>query len=304
MSAAIADEAVSVIINCASGCGHDDAGRAAVEAEFERAGRTARVNMVRPDALKPTLERVVREGARVVVVGGGDGTLSTAASALAGTEATLGVLPLGTRNHFAKDQRIPTDLAGAVRTVVAGHVEHVDVGDVNGHTFINNSSLGIYPDIVRLRQHLGVAKWIGMVAATWLVLGRVSTLQVHVTGAAGERRYRTPFAFIGNNEYVVEGLDMGERKTLQGGRLSLYTARRAGRLGVLRLALQALFGRLEESRDFDTVIADGLVVDTRRRRMRVAIDGEVCTQKMPLRYRCRPGALRVLVPAPSAADDG
>jgi diacylglycerol kinase family enzyme len=285
-----------VILNSASGCGHDDSARAAIEAEFRNAGRTAHVTMADPDRIQQTIERAVQDGARVIVVGGGDGTLSTAASALAGSEATLGVLPLGTLNHFAKDQQIPLDLPGAVRTIVAGHVQRVDVGDVNGHTFINNSSLGIYPEIVKLRERLGVRKWIGMLTATWQVLGRVSMLDVRITSAGGERRYRTPFAFIGNNEYVVEGLEMGARKSLQGGTLSLYTARRAGRLGVLRLALQALFRRLEDSDDFDSIIADDIAITTRRRRLRVAIDGEVCMQEMPLHYRSRPGALRVLVP--------
>lgn len=303
MSAAAAADAIVVILNSASGGGHADSVTAAIEAEFRNAGRTARVTMVKPDTLKQTIEHAVRDGARVIVVGGGDGTLSTAASALAGSDAMLGVLPLGTLNHFAKDQRIPLDLPGAVRTIVAGHVERVDVGDVNGHTFINNSSLGIYPDIVRLRQRLGVAKWIGMAAATWLVLRRVSTLDVRIASDNGERLYCTPFAFIGNNEYVVEGLEMGARKTLQAGTLSLYTARRAGRLGVLRLALQALFRRLEDSHDFDTVIASDITIRTRRQRIRVAIDGEVCMQEMPLRYRSRPGALRVLVPLTAAGDE-
>lgn len=296
MSEPAAADEFTVILNSASGCGHDDRACAAIETEFRTAGRHARVTRVNPDAIQQTLEQAVRDGVQVIVVGGGDGTLSTAASALADGPATLGVLPLGTLNHFAKDQQIPLDLPGAVRVIVAGHVERIDVGGVNGHTFINNSSLGIYPDIVYLRERLDVRKWVGMLAATWRVLGRDGMLDVRIAGDTGERRYRTPFAFIGNNEYVVEGLSLGARKNLQGGTLSLYTARRTGRLGVLWLALRALFGRLQQSDDFDTVLAGDITIRTRHRRMRVAIDGEVCMQDMPLRYRSRPGALRVLVP--------
>jgi diacylglycerol kinase family enzyme len=298
---ASADDIV-VLLNRASGCGHGSSTVAAIEAEFQTAGKTSRVSCVNPEALGPAIERAIQAGARVIVIGGGDGTLSTAAATLADTDATLGVLPLGTLNHFAKDQQIPLDLAGAVRTIVAGHVKRVDVGEVNGRIFINNSSLGIYPDIVRLRERLGFGKWIGLAAATWLVLRRGSTLSISMASGTEERRYLTPFAFIGNNEYVVEGFDVGARKTMQAGQLSLYTARRAGRLGVLRLALQALFGRLRVGHDFDTVIARDIVVATRRRRLRVATDGEVSMQKMPLRYRSRPGALRVLVPLAAPED--
>ncbi len=300
MTAPVTADDIVVLLNSASGCGHDGSTVAAIEAEFRVAGRTSRVTCVEPDAIGPAIERAARGGARVIVIGGGDGTLSTAAAALVGTDATLGVLPLGTLNHFAKDQNIPLDLAGAVRTIVAGHVKRVDVAEVNGRIFINNSSLGIYPDIVRLRERLGFGKSIGLAAATWLVLRRGSTLSVRMASDTEERRYRTPFAFIGNNEYVVEGFDVGERKSMQAGQLSLYTARRAGRLGVLRLALQALFGRLRVGHDFDTVIARDIVIDTRRRRLLVATDGEVNMLDMPLHYRSRPGALRVLVPSDPA----
>jgi diacylglycerol kinase family enzyme len=302
MTMPVAADDIVVFLNNASGCGHGDDAVAAIEAEFRAAGRQPRVTLVRPDAIGQAIERAIHDGARVVVVGGGDGSLSTAASALAGTDVTLGVLPLGTLNHFAKDQRIPLDFAGAVRTIVGGHMKRVDVGEVNGRVFINNSSLGIYPDIVRLRQRLGLGKWLGLATATWLVLRRGSTLNIQMASDTEERRYRTPFAFIGNNEYVVEGFDVGARKTTQAGQLSLYTARRAGRLGVLRLALQALFGRLRVGDDFDTVIARDIVVTARRRRFHVAIDGEVCAQDMPLHYRSRPGALRVLVPPTTAGD--
>ena len=145
MSDPAATDEFIVILNSASGCGHDHSATAAIQAEFRHVGCSARVTMADPDSIQQTIEQAVRDGARVIVVGGGDGTLSTAASALAGSEATLGVLPLGTLNHFAKDQQIPLDLPGAVRTIVAGHVHRVDVGDVNGHTFINNSSVGLYP---------------------------------------------------------------------------------------------------------------------------------------------------------------
>lgn len=294
---------IIVILNSASGCGHGNSTVAAIEAEFREAGRQARVTCVNSDAIGQAIGRAVQQGARLIVVGGGDGTLSTAASVLVNTDATLGVLPLGTLNHFAKDQQIPLDLAGAVGTVVAGRVKRVDVGEVNGRVFINNSSLGIYPNIVRLRERLGFGKWIGLAVATWMVLRRGSTLSITVTSDGKDRRYETPFAFIGNNEYVVEGFDVGERKTMQDGNLSVYTSRLTGRVGIVRLAFRSLFKYLRVGDDFDTVIARDFVIEARRRQLRVATDGEVTMQNMPLHYRSCAGALRVMVPLSKAADE-
>lgn len=305
MTPSTAIDDIVVVLNSASGCGHGNNTVAEVEAEFRKGGQRARVTCVKSDAIGQAIEHAIECGARLIVVGGGDGTLSTAASVLVDTDAILGVLPLGTLNHFAKDQRIPLDLAGAVRTVGSGRVQRVDVGEVNGRVFINNSSLGIYPDIVRLRQRLGFGKWLGLAAATWMVLRRGSTLNIRMTTSGGdERRYQTPFAFIGNNEYEVEGFEMGERKTMQAGHLCIYTSRLAGRAGVFRLALRSLFGRLRINHDFDTVIARDCVIETRREQLRVATDGEVGMLDTPLHYRSRAGALRVMVPLAATADEG
>src|SRR5215218_7585967 len=84
-------------------------------------------------------------GAEAVVAGGGDGTVGSVAGALAGHGMPLGVLPLGTLNHFAYDLGIPFTLDGAIAVIAAGHVASIDVGEVNGHVFVNNSSIGLYP---------------------------------------------------------------------------------------------------------------------------------------------------------------
>ncbi|MGC4004181.1 MAG: diacylglycerol kinase family protein [Pirellulales bacterium] len=83
-----------------------------------------------------------------VIGGGGDGTLSAIAGALAGTKMPLGVLPLGTLNHFAKDLKIPMHLADAAWVVAQRRIAQVDVAEVNGRVFLNNSSLGLYPRMV------------------------------------------------------------------------------------------------------------------------------------------------------------
>ncbi|WP_019816300.1 lipid kinase [Saccharomonospora saliphila] len=94
-------------------------------------------------AMRSTLERVLAQDHDLVVVGGGDGTLSTAAGLIAGTEVTLGVLPLGTANDFARTLQVPGDLDAACRTLADGAVVDVDVGRVDGHPLLNVASVGL-----------------------------------------------------------------------------------------------------------------------------------------------------------------
>ena len=213
---------------------------------------------------------------------------------------TLGILPFGTMNHFAKDLLIPLDLEHAVAMIVAGHESRVDVGEVNGRTFINNSSLGLYPSIVRERekqQRLGWGKWPAYVWAALAVLRRYPFLDIRLSVDGKELTSRTPFVFIGNNEYEMETLNVGGRACLDKGELSLYMTNRTGRLGLIRLALRALLGGLRQEKDFLALCTKEIWIETKHKRVRVALDGEVTVMEPPLHYRVRPGALRVLAPA-------
>ena len=243
----------------------------------------------------------VKDDYQTLVAGGGDGTVSTVAGVVAGTNRTLGVLPLGTLNHFAKDLQLPVDLDGAMETILAGHTVQVDVGDVNGQTFINNSSLGLYPQIVKERekqQRLGWGKWPAFVWAAISVLRRYPLLDVRLSIDGKQLVRRTPFVFIGNNEYEMESFNIGRRACLDRGELSLYITHRTGRLGLLRLALRALLGGLRNERDFTALNTREVWIETRHRRVRVAFDGETTIMKPPLHYHVRPGALCVIAPAP------
>ncbi len=298
-------EIVEVIINAASGGSEDGEAACAVEAAFASCGVRAHVTVARSDVddVAELARRALSNGARAVVAGGGDGTVGSVAGALVGTDMPLGVLPLGTLNHFAKDLRIPLALEEAARIVCEGQEVSVDVGEVNGQVFINNASLGLYPRIVRRRERLqereGSGKWSAFFRASLAVLRRYPFLNVRLDADGRRISRKTPFVFVGNNEYLMESLQMGARARLDAGRLSLYVAHRTGRLGLLRLALSALFGRLRQAEDFDSLEAEEIWVETRRRkRLPVATDGEVNVMTTPLHFRVRPGALKVIVPKP------
>jgi diacylglycerol kinase family enzyme len=298
--------AIAVIVNAGSGNGNGAALAERVAGLFEVAGASAHVLLARNGAELATLiETALARRPDVIVAGGGDGTVSTVAAALAGGTTALGVLPLGTLNHFAKDLGLPLELAEAVALIASGATRRIDVGEVNGRIFINNSSLGLYPDIVhdreRQRRRLGRGKWPALVWASVAALRRFPFLSVRLAVDGSERRRRTPFVFIGNNAYRMEGFAIGERETLDSGRLSLYVGQRAGRLRLLLLALRALVGRLKQARDFDAMLASEIVVESRHRRLRVATDGEITVMTPPLRYRIRPATLLVVGAGRAAA---
>jgi YegS/Rv2252/BmrU family lipid kinase len=291
---------IAIIINASAGVDDKQSLVKTLEETFRSAGIDARVVLARSDTeLCDALIRAVQTSPQAIVAGGGDGTINAVATMLVGTDIALGVLPLGTLNHFAKDLNIPLDFGAAVRNVIAGRTVRVDVGEVNDRYFLNNSSLGIYPRIVRDRdqqQRSGRRKWVAFFWAVLAVLRRRSFLNVRLVVNGKDHIRRTPFVFIGNNEYQMEGFNLGTRACLNAAQLSVYTVKHERRGGLLMLALRALFGRLHQSKDFDAFCAPDLLIESRHGHMQVAIDGEVMMMSTPLRYRVRPGALRVIVP--------
>jgi diacylglycerol kinase family enzyme len=243
--------------------------------------------------------RAVNEGGELVVAGGGDGTVSAVAGVVAGTNVALGVLPMGTLNHFAKDVGIPQDLEAAVRTVLTGRVTKVDVGEVNGRVFVNNSGTGPYPHIVRQReeqQRHGLAKSAAFVLAVWSVLRRYSRLRVKLRLDDAEALARlTPFLFVGNNRYEIAGLEIGSRRSLDSGRLWVCMPPRAGRRNLIGMALRAFMGQLTEN-EINALEVEEFWAHPRTSRVNVTTDGEVSVMHSPLHYRIRPRALGVVVP--------
>src|SRR6185369_16332551 len=292
--------ALEVIINASWGATGKEETREQLADLFSENGIDAHIRLARSGKdVVDLARRAVESDAETIVAGGGDGTINAVAATLVDTGKSLGVLPLGTLNHFAKDLRIPLNLKEAVHTIIANHVVPVDVGEVNGRIFLNNSSLGLYPSLVHEReqkQQLGHGKWPAFVWAAFSVMRRYPFLDVRLSADGNEVSSRTPFVFIGNNGYEMQNFNIGGRSRLDGGQLSLYFSHRTRRLGLAMIALRALMGRAEKSEEFVAMLTTEVSIDTARRRIRVATDGEITMMKPPLRYRIRPGALNVIVP--------
>jgi YegS/Rv2252/BmrU family lipid kinase len=292
---------VKIIISAGAGAGDNNKVRERLAPIFDE--NQIGVDMVLAQS-GTELTELARDAARgphkVIVAAGGDGTVNSVASAVVDSDKILGVLPLGTLNHFARDLGIPSDLEAAVHTIVAGHTSEVDVGEVNNRIFLNNSSLGLYPIIVRERekqqQRLGIGKWPAFVWATIQAFRRYPFLDVRLRVKDALLDRTTPFVFVGNNEYAMESFNIGLRDRLDRGVLSIYITHRTGRLRLISLALRAVLGRLRNDKDFLALSSNEVKIETHHKRLRVAFDGEIEVMETPLRYRVRKRALRVIVP--------
>ena len=296
------------IVNAGAGSvtGSDSAAlRSALSSAFAKHGIEADLLLVKGEEIRATAERALADarGRRIdaVAAGGGDGTIRTVAEVLAGSGVPLAVLPLGTLNHFAKDLGVP-DVDSAVAIIAAGATRSVDLGEVNGEIFINNSSLGIYPYLVADRERqtaeTGRAKWIAAALAFFRVLRRFPIRRLAVDVGGGAAPIRTPCLFIGNNEYQLTPRALGQRETMDRGELWLCIAVQRDPLRLLWLAFRLIVGFADPSKDLATAHVTQAEIRSRASRLPVALDGEVVVMGPPLRYRSRPGDLVVFAPAP------
>lgn len=294
------------ILNCSANSQKAEAACDRVTERFAEKGVGVDVHVARDGSdISRLASEAVKQGATIVVAGGGDGTISAVASHLVGTGIALGVIPMGTLNHFAKDMGVPLEIPQAVDSIIAGNMVQVDAGMVNGHTFINNASIGLYPKLVAHREDLqagGLHKWLALVPAVYRALR--DYVPQHVTIASqehGTAREKVPFVFIGNNEYEASGAGIGKRSRMDAGRLWVYRGAAKTRLDIALLAVKTLRGGAStpELKIFDT---DQFSIRTRRLRTRIALDGEILDMASPLEFSIQKAALNVIVPKPDTAE--
>ena len=291
-----------VLLNRGGGSVGDEA-QSLIANALGAAGIEAAIEVLDGAKIGERAKALVRAGAPLVIAAGGDGTQSAVAGALAGTETAMGILPLGTLNHLARDLGIPFDLDGAAAIVAAGHRRKIDIAELNGRRFINNSAIGLYPLMVLDRdsqqKRLGRSKRLAMLVASFRTLSRFhdERLRLRVNGNKAER-LDTPLLFVGNNDYSLALPAAGQRQRLDDGRLCVMVMRKKGVPGLLAAMTRSLFGL---TRPDDMVRIDEVTqldVISGKPRLTVSIDGETCSFDTPLAYRILPAALTVVAPPP------
>jgi len=264
------------------------------------AGVDAEVELIDGGQCAVRCRAISERGDEMLVVGGGDGTISAAASALSGTETLLGILPLGTLNHFARDLGIPPEIEKAAELIGKRPERRVDIAEMNDRMFINNSAIGLYPLMVLdrdlQRKRLGRSKRLAMIVASLRTLARFNHQRLTLTVNDEKERVDTPLLFVGNNDYRIDIGAPGQRESVEDGELSVFVMRKKTRRGFIAAGLRALFNRV---RDDDMVRIEGvqrLRVTSGRSTLAVSLDGEVVHSAPPLDYKIRKKALRVIAP--------
>jgi diacylglycerol kinase family enzyme len=262
------------------------------------------------EILKPSERNLLRDLATqalqqnydIVVAGGGDGTISAVASALVGHPTIrLGILPLGTLNHFARDLGIPFNMPKAVEIICGGYSEAKDVGAVNERYFVNNASVGIYPAIVKLRESLqgtGYSKKWAVLISSFRALRSFRRFELDIQPSNGPPlKIKTAMLFVGNNAYGTVGTSMGKRLAIDLGLLWVTIPTASSRTGLFFNLLAMVFG-YEKPVNTLTLEVSSLRVSSKKRLLKVATDGEVSLLKPPLNFRIVPKALNVIIPTP------
>jgi diacylglycerol kinase family enzyme len=271
-----------------------------IRAALSAVGITPRVELLAGGGIAKHSKRAIEEGADLLIVGGGDGSVSAAAGVLAGTRTRLGILPLGTLNHFARDLGIPTELHAAAELIAHGNTRGIDLAEVNGRIFINNSAIGLYPLMVIDRdlqqKRLGRSKRLAMLVASARTLLRFGHYRLTLTVNDQKARVDTPLLFVGNNDYRLDIGAPGHRETLEDGRLSVFVMRKKTRSGLVAASIRALFNRARADDMVRVEDVQRLLVSSRRSHLVISVDGEVEAATPPLDYRVRKAALNVIVP--------
>lgn len=245
------------------------------------------------------LNRITDTGIDVLIIGGGDGTVSSAASLVINKGISLLVLAMGTKNNFARDAGIPLDPIKAIDLLDTMNVLEIDTGEVNEHKFINNATLGLYPKLVKEREETekqGWRKWWAKIVATIRVIKRIPRLRMSVEGEQISKTLFTPFLFVGNNEYKEIMNPDFSRPSLSEGKLWLCIAHSYGFSSLLLMAWHLTIRGIHGAENLETYLLHDVTVNTWKKRVTVAIDGENHKLITPLRFKIHPKSLRLIVP--------
>lgn len=299
-----------IILNAGSGHAETDGQRATIEDELRRAGREFHLEVVdEPEKLGDICERLVdqaKASGGILVAAGGDGTINTVARHAVAGGCPFGVLPQGTFNYFGRTHGIPEDLGDAVRALLSSSLHPVQVGLVNERVFLVNASIGLYPQILEEREadkkQYGRSRVVALLSMIKTALGAPQYLRIEMERDGKLQKMRTPMLFVGNNRLQIEQLGIAPLSSaLDDGKLVAIAPRSVGRIGMIGLMLRGALGRLGEARNLVAFGFRGLAVKQvtlygRRRRIKVAMDGEVTLLDTPLVFRVLEGRLLLLKP--------
>ncbi|MCU0911070.1 MAG: diacylglycerol kinase [Rhodobacteraceae bacterium] len=305
---------VCILLNGAAGRAGPNGAAAAIREHAAAGDAAITLRDLTGDAGGTSLREACRtaadEGFGVVAAAGGDGTAAALAACLAGTGVPMGLVPLGTFNYYARANGIPEDIGAALEVLRAGQAAPRDAAYVNGHLFLNNASVGIYPRILADREAFYRRWGRSRLAAYWSVVRTVSgfrrSRRMKVTVDGRPYRARTPLVFVAFNAFQLDAFGLAGADCVRAGEFAVFVAPDCGRFGLIRFAAKLLLRGMRRGRDFELLHGHRVEIDTvdpRHRDRRIAIDGEKVWLEPPFRFRIERGALILVVPADETVAD-
>ena len=269
---------------------------------FEKAVRKADLELVplsgEIDVTREVRDRFTR-GLKLFVAAGGDGTVNSVVQPLINTDAKAAVIPMGTYNHFARDAGIPDDWREALNIALNGQVRQVDTARINDRFFVNNVSIGLYPELVARREARGrdYPRWKARFWAAYGTLRKYPHVTLNIESAHHQEVIRTHVFMISNNSYDLSRLGIeAPRKTLESGRISVYWLPHLPRIKLMKFIAHYLAGRVREAPGFRSFMTTRMKVQSSRNHLKVGIDGELHSLSTPLSIMSVPQSLLIKVP--------
>jgi diacylglycerol kinase family enzyme len=274
---------------------------------FEAHGHTLTCENVTGKQIKRKLEAVAAKGdVDVLLAGGGDGTISTAAGIAWKAGMPLGVVPAGTMNLVARTLKVPLDLEEALESLAAGEIMDADIASANGRAFVHQFSIGMQARMVRLRNSYSFkSRFQKIIATSRAAMGvildpPVFKVSIDIDGKSETRKVSA--IAVSNNHYGNDSLLYAD--TLTGGQLGIYIAKPLSTAGMTRLAADILRRRFRDNENIDEIGAMKvhLYFPKLYSKARAVIDGELVELERDVTILLHPGELKILAPSQTALD--
>ncbi|CAM2977431.1 diacylglycerol/lipid kinase family protein [Acinetobacter celticus] len=236
----------------------------------------------------------------IVVAAGGDGTLNAVAQSLIQHDIPMGILPLGTFNYVARALNIPLDILDAAKVIAEGVERRVHVAHINDQIYLNNASLGLYPLFIQKRElynrYFGRFPFNAYTSGLDVLIRDRKELKLKVEVDGIQYPVKTPLIFFGNNQLQLADLNLKIAESAAKGRVAGVVVAKSDKLTLFKMLWQLIQGNIEKAPDVYSFDAEQVVIYSDRKKLTVALDGEIVEMKPPLHIRVQKNALKIKVP--------
>ncbi|TCB62312.1 diacylglycerol/lipid kinase family protein [Acinetobacter terrae] len=288
------DEVYEQLITCLTAYGYE------IQA-FEIGAEANFVNLMK----KIILRHQQASEVGVVVAAGGDGTLNAVAAQLMGTDIPMGIFPLGTFNYVARLLNIPLDLLKAAEAIAKGKIREVHVAQINDHIYLNNASLGLYPLFIQKRelynQRFGRFALNAYTSGLDVLIRDRKELKLEIEVDGKKYPVKTPLIFFGNNQLQLAEMNLRIAESAAKGKVAGVVVAKSDKRTLFKILWQLMRGNLDQAPDVYSFSADEVKIYSKRKKLTVALDGEIVEMQPPLKISVRKNALKIMVPHDSAS---